>query len=229
MPKIIFKEKGLTDYSQAYYFQEKIFNSKIKEKREGKIPENNIFWYEHPHVYTLGNSGNKNNLLVNDEFLRKIKATYFKSNRGGDITYHGPGQIVAYPIIDIEQFNIGVNDYIYILETAVIELLKDYKIYGQIKKGAAGVWLDTGKSEERKICAIGVKISRGITMHGFALNVNTDLSYFKNINPCGFTDKTATSLQKEKGQKIILADIKIRLESILPSLLNKNFIKKTFV
>jgi lipoyl(octanoyl) transferase len=220
MPKLIFNDLGRINYADAFEFQSRLFNDKIAEKKAGKKPENHVLWCEHPHVYTLGNSGDQNNLLVDENFLRKIQASYFKSNRGGDITYHGPGQLVGYPIIDLDQFNIGVKDYVYKLESAVSELIADYGLSGEIKKGAAGVWLDVGQTDERKICAVGVKVSRGISMHGFALNINTDLTYFNHINPCGFVDKKATSLEKETGRIISLNEVKVKLEKVLSKTLN---------
>ncbi len=224
MPKINFINKSLISYQEAFDFQNKILNEKINQKNNNEKPQNHIIWCEHPHVYTLGKSGNKNNLLINQDFLKKINAEYFQTNRGGDITYHGPGQLVCYPIIDLDQFKIGIKDYVYILEQSVIELIKRYNIAGQIKKGAAGVWLDTGTSKERKICAIGVRVSRAVSMHGFALNLNTDLTYFNHINPCGFTDKSTTSVQKETGQTVDINEVIKILEEILPYNL-KNFKK----
>lgn len=220
MPKLIFNDLGRINYAEAFEFQNRLFEKKITQKKTGETPDNHILWCEHPHVYTLGNSGNQNNLLVDENFLRRIHATYYKSNRGGDITYHGPGQLVGYPIIDLDQFNIGVKDYIYKLESVISKLIADYDLKGEIKKGAAGVWLDTGKPDERKICAVGVKVNRNITMHGFALNITTDLSYFSHINPCGFTDKKATSLQKETGKNIAVNEIKSKLEKMLTKSLN---------
>lgn len=216
MQTIQFISKGRIAYRESLDFQNRLFEQKIQQKKNGQLPENHIIWCEHPHVYTLGNSGDRNNLLVNDEFLKSINATYFKSNRGGDITYHGPGQLVGYPIIDLKQFDLGVKDYVYVLEQSITELIARYGLKGQIKKGAAGVWLDVGSPNERKICAVGVKVSRGITMHGFALNVTTDLSYFNHINPCGFTDKGATSLEKETGKAYTLDELCGQLEVILP-------------
>ncbi|MEA2043425.1 MAG: lipoyl(octanoyl) transferase LipB [Bacteroidota bacterium] len=229
MPNIIFSEKGLIQYSEALEFQKNLFYFKIKEKKAGITPQNHIFWCEHPHVYTLGKNGDPNNLLINEDFLNKINAGYHQSDRGGDITYHGPGQIVGYPIIDTDQFGMGVSAYIYALEHAVMELLTDYNISGQLKKGAAGVWLEPGSQRERKICAVGVKMSHGITMHGFALNVNTDLSYFNHINPCGFENKGVSSLQKELGKEISTHTLKLKLQKILKNILLKGKIKKSFV
>ncbi len=197
--KLNFKDLGLVSYDEVFNLQKKLFNEKIVNKNRGLNNTNDILICQHHHVYTLGKSGDVNNLLINDVFLSTINATYFKTDRGGDITYHGPGQLVVYPIIDFDNFNIGVKDYIYKLEYLVIDVLKEYGIQGEISDGNIGVWLDVGTVTERKICSIGVKVSRGITMHGLALNVNTDLSYFNHINPCGFTDKAATSIENEIG------------------------------
>ncbi len=208
--KVKFEDLGLIDYKKAWDYQEEIFAEYLKVKSESRdlpedkqiIIEGKVIFCEHPHVYTLGKSGEQNNLLIADEFLKKINATYYKINRGGDITYHGPGQIVGYPIIDLERFNLQVKQYIANLEQSIIFTLEEFGIKSERLTGATGVWLDTtvpGKT--RKICAIGVKASRFITMHGFAFNVNTNLEYFNYINPCGFVDKGVTSMEKELGQK----------------------------
>jgi lipoyl(octanoyl) transferase len=155
---------------------------------------------EHPHVYTLGKSGKESNLLINEEMLKKIGAQFYRTSRGGDITYHGPGQVVGYPVFDLESMNIRVKEYIWLLEQSVISFLSSYKLDARRLEGATGVWLDPDiPGKARKICSIGVRISRYVTMHGFALNINTDLKYFRYINPCGFNDKDVTSLQKETG------------------------------
>ena len=200
MKKIIDIDLGLSEYKKTWDFQENLFNKNIKSKLDNKKPENHLILCEHPHVFTLGKSGQLNNLLANEELLRKINATFYKINRGGDITYHGPGQIVGYPVFDLEQFDMGVKKYINTIETIIIDIISKFGILGQHHSTAAGVWLDVGTERERKICAIGVKISRGITMHGFALNVNTDLKYFDYINPCGYTDKGVSSIEKETGK-----------------------------
>ncbi len=208
--KVQFEDLGIIDYKKAWDYQENIFAEYLKIKAESRdLPvekqieiEGKVIFCEHPHVYTLGKSGEQNNLLIADEFLKKINATYYKINRGGDITYHGPGQIVGYPIIDLERFNLQVKQYIANLEQSIILTLNEFGIKSERLNGATGVWLDTtipGKT--RKICAIGVKASRFITMHGFAFNVNTNLEYFNYINPCGFVDKGVTSMEKELGQK----------------------------
>ena len=205
--KIHFNDLGIISYDKAYEIQNRIFNEKLKNKKSGI---NNIFDVlicEHPHVYTIGKSGNENNLLIDDAFLSKVKATYFKSDRGGDITYHGPGQLVVYPILDLDVLKMGNKDYIFALEYMVIDILKEYGIKGEISEGNIGVWLNAGISNERKICSVGVKISRGITMHGFAFNINTDLSYFSHINPCGFIDKGVTSMKNELGREINFMEV----------------------
>lgn len=211
MKKLNIKEIGLIRYKDAFELQEKLFSEKVKLKQDEKTAENDFIICEHPHVYTLGKSGDSNNLLINADFLKNINAEFYNTNRGGDITYHGPGQIVGYPIIDIEMFGMGVKDYIYALEYMIIDLLGKYGIKGEISDGNIGVWLDVGTPKERKICAIGVKVSRGITMHGFALNVNTDLSYYNHINPCGFIDKGVTSMQKELNSEINISEVQLHI------------------
>jgi lipoyl(octanoyl) transferase len=205
-----FQDLGIKEYKETWDFQEEIFTELIKLKgtnhklseKEKTITENHLFLVEHPHVYTLGKSGSENNLLINIIQMKKLNVSFFKTNRGGDITYHGPGQIVGYPILDLENFDLGLKEYIHQMEEVIILTLQEFGIKSERLDGATGVWLDTnipGKS--RKICAIGVKSSRHITMHGFAFNVNTDLDFFNFINPCGFTDKAVTSLEKELGIK----------------------------
>src|SRR6056297_2174453 len=201
---------GLIDYKKAWDYQEEIFANFLQIKSKNRdLPEgeqisidNKLILCEHPHVYTLGKSGQQNNLLISDAFLKKINATYYKINRGGDITYHGPGQIVGYPIIDLERFNLQVKQYIAKLEQSIILMLKEFGIEAGRLPGATGVWLDSDNDKARKICAIGVKASRFITMHGFALNVNTNLEYFSYINPCGFIDKGVTSMERELKKKM---------------------------
>ena len=201
---------GLVDYKKAWDYQEEIFANFLQIKSKNRdLPEgeqisidNKLILCEHPHVYTLGKSGQQNNLLISDAFLKKINATYYKINRGGDITYHGPGQIVGYPIIDLERFNLQVKQYIAKLEQSIILMLKEFGIEAGRLPGATGVWLDSDNDKARKICAIGVKASRFITMHGFALNVNTNLEYFSYINPCGFIDKGVTSMERELKKKM---------------------------
>lgn len=195
---------GLKEYKEAWDFQEQLHSSivKVKESGDGEGNAGTLIFCEHPHVFTIGKSGQMNNLLINEEYLKSIQATYYKSNRGGDITYHGPGQLVGYPIFDLEGLHIGVKDYVHCLEEAIILSLKEFGISASRLNGATGVWLDSGTPDARKICAIGVRVSKAVTMHGFALNVNTDLKYFSYINPCGFVDKGVTSLEKELKHKI---------------------------
>ena len=232
MKQVKFEDLGLIDYKDAWDYQEKKFSEYIKIKGENRdLPnsrqkeiEGNVLFCEHPHVYTLGKSGEQNNLLINDEFLNKIQATYFKTNRGGDITYHGPGQIVGYPVIDLERFNLQVKQYIANLEESIILVLKEFGIEAGRLQGATGVWLDSDTSKARKICAIGVKASRFITMHGFALNVNTNLEYFNHINPCGFIDKGVTSMEKELGKRQNLERVKDVLRKKIEQVFGINLI-----
>jgi len=218
---IAFRDLGLIDYKEAWDLQEESLALVVKEKLDARKTGGNgfssgeqvVYFCEHPHVYTLGKSGQNQNLLIPDAFLEKINATFYKIDRGGDITYHGPGQIVGYPIIDLEALNIKVKDYVWGLEETVIRTLADYGIESGRLDGATGVWLDTDvRGKTRKICAIGVRVSRYVTMHGFALNVNTDLRYFQYINPCGFTDKGVTSLQQESGRVIEIGNVREKLK-----------------
>ena len=180
-----------------------------------------LLFVEHPHVYTLGKSGDENNMLIHKEFLKKINATYYKINRGGDITYHGPGQIVGYPILDLESHRMGLKAYIGFLEESIIELCQRYGIGAVKSDEATGVWIDVDHPRNaRKICAIGVRTSRYVTMHGFAFNVNTDLDYFTYINPCGFQEKGVTSMEKELGRKMDMDQVKAELKEILLHRLN---------
>lgn len=213
---------GLIDYKEAWDRQEEMFERKISEKINYKKDiEQDFILCEHPHVYTLGKNGERNNLLINDEFLKKIEATYYHTNRGGDITYHGFGQIVGYPIFDIEALNLSLKSYIHTIEEMIIMTLREYSIETERLEGATGVWLDINTPKARKICAIGVKASRYITMHGFALNVNTDLKYFQYINPCGFVDKGVTSMEKELNRKVDVEEVKEKLFKNLMLLIGK--------
>jgi len=219
MQTAYFKDIGLIEYKEAWLFQEKFFNEileiKSKNRNEGTeiTTKNHLIFCEHPHVYTLGNSGNKENLLVKEEYLKSRGASFYKTNRGGDITYHGPGQIVGYPVFDLDNFFNDIGKYLRFLEEVIILTLKEYGISGERSKGETGVWLDVGKPTARKICAMGVKTSRWVSMHGFAFNLNTDLSYFENIIPCGINDKKVTSLEKEIGHKIDVDHAKVLLKS----------------
>lgn len=200
-----FRELGLMDYLPAFEYQEKLMQSIIdlklrnRDRTDGlheKTP-NYFLFVEHPHVYTLGKSGDEHNMLANEDKLRQIGATFVKTNRGGDITYHGFGQIVGYPILDLDNFKSDIHLYMRNLEEVIIRTIAEYGLNGQRSKGETGVWLDVGKPYARKICAMGVKTSKWVTMHGFALNVNTDLRYFEYIIPCGIKDKAVTSLKRE--------------------------------
>jgi len=200
---------GTMDYLQCWELQEKLMQSIINVKlsnREKEIPEptkNYLLTVEHPHVYTLGKSGKPNHLLVSEDFLKSINATFYKVNRGGDITYHGFGQLVVYPILDLENFFTDIHRYVRNLEEVIIRVLNDYGIKGERSSGETGVWLDTHDIKKaRKICAIGVRSSRWVTMHGLAFNLNTDLKYFDYIIPCGISDKKVTSLHLELGKKV---------------------------
>lgn len=213
--KVKFEDWGLLDYQQAWDKQEQIFSDtiaiKIKNRNkpeEEELTPNYLIFVEHPHVYTLGKSGKPENLLLDDAALKEKQATYYKINRGGDITYHGPGQIVGYPILDLDNFFTDIHLYLRTLEEAVILTLKDYGIVAGRYPGFTGVWLDADNNKARKICAMGVRCSRWVTMHGFAFNVNADLNYFKNIVPCGIDDKDVTSMQRELGVPVNLLEVK---------------------
>jgi lipoyl(octanoyl) transferase len=205
---VIYKDLGLKDFKETWDYQTDIFSHIVDGKKAGSADKDSgldplpgtVIFVEHPHVYTLGKSGSEDNLLLNMLQLKAKDASYYRIDRGGDITYHGPGQIVGYPIFDLDIINIGLKEYIYRLEESIIRTVKEFGISASRLKAGTGVWIDPEIPEKaRKICAIGVKASKFVTMHGFAFNVNTDLSYFNNINPCGFTDKGVTSLRKELG------------------------------
>jgi lipoyl(octanoyl) transferase len=222
--KVCFQDLGIIDYKEAWDYQEQKLQDLVREREELKkngkinaIPQKQVFLFcEHPHVYTLGKSGKENNLLINSDYLKRINASFYRINRGGDITYHGPGQIVGYPIIDLDFFRIKIKDYIRMLEESIIRLVAEYNINAIRLAGATGVWLEHGQERKlRKICAIGVRVSNRVTMHGFAFNVNTDLNYFNYINPCGFTDKEVTSLSREAGKEINFEEVKTELKYIL--------------
>lgn len=207
--QIIVKDLGHKDYKETWDYQESLFEEIVELKRKNRaenteVPTPNYFLFvEHPHVYTLGKSGHMENLLIDEAALAKKGASFYKINRGGDITYHGPGQIVGYPIIDLENFFTDIHKYLRSLEEVIIRTLADYGIKGERSEGETGVWLDVGTPFARKICAMGVRASRWVTMHGFALNVNTDLGYFDNIIPCGIRGKAVTSLNVELSKEKI--------------------------
>ncbi|NHM05621.1 lipoyl(octanoyl) transferase LipB [Flavobacterium sp. CYK-4] len=212
------QDLGLRDYKQVWDLQEAAFKEtvdlKIRNRREeAQLETPNHFWFvEHPHVYTLGKSGDESNMLLNENQLAAKGATYYKINRGGDITYHGPGQIVGYPILDLENFFTDIHKYLRFLEEAIILTLKEYGLESSRSEGETGVWLDVGTPFARKICAMGVRASRWVTMHGFALNVNVDLGYFDNIIPCGIRGKAVTSLNVELGlAKVDEAEVKQKI------------------
>ncbi len=213
MSNIEVVDLGNIEYGEALKYQKQLFEKNLNLKINGLPTKNYLLLCEHPNVYTLGKSGKQNNLLIDADFLKKINANYYQTNRGGDITYHGPGQIVGYPVFDLDTFKLGTRDYILRIENIIIKILTKYEIKGQLNNDFIGVWIDSGKISERKICALGVKVSKAVTMHGFALNVNTNLSYFNYINPCGFTDKGVTSMQKELGKKIDFNKIKSNIVS----------------
>lgn len=209
MTKVELQNLGLIDYQEAWDSQEDLFDQIVElkqQKRNGKPnlhTPNFLLFCEHPHVYTIGKSGKESNLLINEDALKRRGASLYKINRGGDITYHGPGQLVGYPILDLDNFNLSIKSYIDQLEEVIIRSLNSFGINSTRSEGATGVWLDADNPiKARKICAIGVRTSHWVSMHGFALNVNTDLSYFDSIIPCGIQGKSVTSLQKELGKEI---------------------------
>jgi lipoyl(octanoyl) transferase len=214
MQTIYFRDLGLIEYGEAWDMQEALLQKGVQvksawyqtpdtERKEKPETTNYLFFCEHPHVYTLGKSGHMENLLINDNRLKELNVSFYKTNRGGDITYHGPGQVVGYPVLDLEHFFTDLGKYMRYLEEVIIRTLAHFGIEAGRLEGATGVWLDSGiPGRERKICAMGVRSSRWITMHGFALNVNTDLKYFGYIVPCGISDKKVTSMEAELREKI---------------------------
>ena len=221
MQKIITEDLGLISYSEAWEYQQKLFDEALTKKTAGEEVQNKLLFCEHPHVITLGKSGQENNLLLTKEKLKEKGVEYFHIDRGGDITYHGPGQLVVYPIFDLDSFDIGLKKYIHRLEEVIIQLLEDYGIKSERMEKGTGVWLDLDDTNARKICAIGVRSSRFVTMHGLALNVNTDLSYFSLMNPCGFIEKGVTSIERELGNGSIEMDvIKNRVNELFIKLFN---------
>ena len=213
MPEVIFKQLGLIDYKEAWDFQEEIFQNTIAEKiqiRNGEteiVTKNYLLFCQHPHVFTLGKSGSEDNLLLNETGLADNNANFYKINRGGDITYHGPGQLVAYPIFDLDHFFSDIHKYLRFLEQAVIDTLLEYNIVSDRVEGLTGVWIEGVTPRARKICALGVKSSRWVTMHGIGFNINSDLSYFSHIIPCGIDDKAVTSMQKELGRELDFEEV----------------------
>ncbi|MBR2060437.1 MAG: lipoyl(octanoyl) transferase LipB [Tidjanibacter sp.] len=214
MEEVLLMDLGQMEYDACRRLQQSLFDELLAAKAEptGEMPPQRLILVEHPPVYTLGKSGKEANLLVNTDYLESLGATFHQTDRGGDITFHGPGQIVGYPILDLEREGIGLRAYIEAVEQTVIDTLADYGIAAGRSEGAAGVWLAPHRGRPlRKICAIGVRSSRYVTMHGFALNVNTNLDWFELINPCGFTDRGVTSLAKELGREVSIEEVKSRL------------------
>ena len=215
--KIQLKGLHLKDYQEIWQFQESLLNEIVVLKIENRknnaqiITPNYFLFVEHPHVYTLGKSGDLSNLLLNEQQLKEKGATFYKINRGGDITYHGPGQIVGYPILDLENFFTDIHKYLRLLEEMIILTIAEYGLKGERSKGETGVWLDVGTPFARKICAIGIRSSRWVTMHGFALNVNTDLGYFDYIIPCGIRGKAVASMASELGREINQEEVKEKI------------------
>ena len=214
---ILLQDLGIKDFKETWDYQtsllQGIVDTKITNRRENKNePTKNYFLYvEHPHVYTLGKSGDLKNLLLNEKQLKEKGASFYKINRGGDITYHGPGQIVGYPILDLENFFTDIHKYLRLLEESIILTIAEYGLKGVRSEGETGVWLDVGTPFARKICAMGIRSSRWVTMHGFALNVNADLGYFDNIIPCGIKDKAVTSMEAELNRKVDLEEVKAKI------------------
>lgn len=224
MRKVLFRDLGLMDYKEAWDIQESIFKETVERKIANRSlsadrqisTENHLLFVEHPHVFTLGKSGKQEHLLADEKQLSQAEATYYRINRGGDITYHGPGQIVGYPIWDLDHFFSDIHKYLRLLEEAIILTLAEYGIQGGRYPGYTGVWLDPDDPmKARKICAMGVKCSRWVTMHGFAFNVNTDLGYFGHIVPCGIDDRAVTSLQRELGKEMSIDEVKLKLKNRL--------------
>jgi len=227
------EDLGLIDFKECWDYQTKLFDASVQLKiKNRKFPKdrestkNYLIFCEHPHVYTLGKSGDLKNLLIDGPKRKEKNISFYKINRGGDITYHGPGQLVVYPILDLDYFFSDIHKYLRLLEESVILTLKDYGLTGQRLDGFTGVWVDADKENPRKICAIGVKCSRWVTMHGIGFNINSNLDYFKHIVPCGIEDKTVTSLQKETNQEIDMEELKLRFKKNFKILFDINWIDK---
>ncbi len=215
MQEVLFEDLGIRSYKDVWDYQEKLLaaNTDLKRNEQAESTVNKLLFVEHKPVYTLGKNGNKQNMLITEENLAKRGIEYFEINRGGDITFHGPGQIVGYPILDLDKFKTDLGWYLRSLEEVIILTITEYGLKGERSKGETGVWLDTNiKGKERKICAMGIKCSRWITMHGFALNVNTNLDYFNFIVPCGIVDKQVTSMQKELGRELDFEEVQEKLK-----------------
>lgn len=234
MREVVFIDLGNMPYKEAWAYQEKIFDAVVAQKSANrKLPKNqqtettdHLLFVEHPPVFTLGKSGKEEHLLINHQKLKEENIEFFKINRGGDITYHGPGQLVGYPIFNLDHFFTDIHKYLRYLEEAVILTLAEYGVAGMRSPGETGVWLDVGKPSARKICAMGVRASRWVTMHGFAFNVNTNLKHFGYIVPCGISDKSVTSLHLEVGQPVSLGEVKERLKKHLADLFSIVYTQK---
>lgn len=234
MPFVKCEDLGLKDYKEAWDYQEKLFKNIIDQKLavrelnsdfvQNEAPLNHLIFCEHPHVYTLGKSGEESNLLIDEAGLKNHQASFYKINRGGDITYHGPGQLVMYPIFDLDQFFTDIHKYMRYLEEAVILTLSEFGIIAGRVDGLTGVWIDGGTSKARKICAMGVKSSRWVTMHGIALNVNPDLSYFNYIVPCGISDKAVTSMQLESNKTVNMSEVRESLKINMANVFDFDYI-----
>lgn len=228
--KVKFIDWGLVDYQEAWDRQEKIFAETLALKQDNRTyntshpTPNYLIFTEHPHVYTLGKSGHEEYLLLDEEGLKEKEAKFYKINRGGDITYHGPGQIVGYPILDLDNFFTDIHLYLRTLEEAIIRTLADYGIEAGRYEGYTGVWLDADNEKARKICAMGVRASRWVTMHGFAFNVNANLEYFGNIIPCGIDDKDVTSMERELGYKVDIEEVKSKLKGHITDLFHMELV-----
>ncbi|MES2798799.1 MAG: lipoyl(octanoyl) transferase LipB [Bacteroidota bacterium] len=229
IPIVHFQDLGLIDYKEAWDYQEKLFKEaidikiRIRNGEEGLATTNHLLFCQHPHVFTLGKSGDQRNLLLDEHQLEEKEANFYKINRGGDITYHGPGQLVGYPIFDLDYFFTDIHKYMRLLEEAVIETLTEFGIVGGRVDGLTGVWLEGTTPRARKICAMGVKSSRWVTMHGIGFNVNSDLNYFSHIIPCGIDDKAVTSMQKELGMEVDMDQVSSILRDKLASLFNFHY------
>ena len=232
MKEILFEDLGTKDYKETWDYQEELFDAIIQIKRKNRKEDleietpNHFLFVEHPHVYTLGKSGDLNNLLLNESQLKQKGISYHKINRGGDITYHGYGQVVGYPILDLDNFFNDIHKYMRFLEETMIRVLAEYNLKGERSKGETGVWLDVGTPFARKICALGVRSSRWVTMHGFALNVNTNLGYFDHIIPCGIKGKAVTSLEVELGRKLDVEKVKQKILKHFATIFEATFIKE---
>jgi lipoyl(octanoyl) transferase len=226
LPLVSVKNLGLIGYKEAWDYQESLLKAAVdckilnRNNNSTVLPEQYLLFCEHPHVYTLGKSGSSSNLLLDQAHLDQIEAEFFRINRGGDITYHGPGQLVMYPILDLEQFFTDIHRYMRFLEEAVISTLAEFGISATRYEGLTGVWLDADKPTARKICAMGVKCSRWVTMHGIALNIDPDLSYFSNIVPCGIPDKAVTSMALELGKPVNINDVRTQLTQQMMTIFN---------